>query len=281
MNSKLSSATNSLTAHIQSLSKPTGAADPAITREIRLTRILIFLTLIASVFATADVGWIYLQHLRAGNAGAVLEQSVFMIIVTFLVYGNLVYQFTRLGYLRRKARHCPAGINELRSVFSHGGRGLTVLVPSYKEEPDVIEQTLWSAALQVCPERRVVLLIDNPPAPSDLKDQRLLEITRRLPGKLERILAGQAGQFREAYDRYRQQEMVDFRKETQNIARLYKAASGWFADQAKQFSDASHTDRLFIEKVFREPAAMYREHARSLLSRGNRNKGVILNREQI
>ena len=252
-----------------------------IEREIWLTRIFILLTLIASVFATADVGGIFLKYLQAGSISGLLEQSIFILIVTFLVYGNLVYQFTRLGYLHRKARHCPAGINELRSVFNQSGRGLTVLVPSYKEEPSVVEQTLWSAALQVCPERRVVLLIDNPPDPVDLKDQRLLDLTRRLPGKIEKILGEQAGRFREAYDLYRQQHMVDFRKETQNLARLYKQASGWFMDQAKQYSAVSHTDRLFIEKVFKEPAAMYRQHARALSSRGNRNKGVILNREQI
>ena len=160
----------------------------AINREIWLTRTLIVFTLIATVFATLDVGGIFLNHVRSGSTGAVLEQSIFMIIVTFLVYGNLVYQFTRLGYLHRKARHCPADINGQRSVFDGNGRRLAILVPSYKEEPNVIEQTLWSAALQVCPDRRVVLLIDNPPSPSDLKDQHLLDMTKRLPGKIEQTI---------------------------------------------------------------------------------------------
>ena len=119
----------------------------SIEEEIKLTKVLILFTLIASVFATVDVGGILLQHARSGSIGAALEQSLFIFIVAFLVYGNLVYQFTRLGYLKRKAGHRPAGIDELRSVFKRSGRGLTVLVPSYKEEPNVIAQTLWSAAL--------------------------------------------------------------------------------------------------------------------------------------
>ena len=106
-----------------------GKSDRSIDREIRLTRVLILFTLIASVFATIDVVGILLQHARSGSVGAVLEQSIFIFIVAFLVYGNLVYQFTRLGYLHRKAGHCPAGIDELRSVFKRSGRGLTVLVP--------------------------------------------------------------------------------------------------------------------------------------------------------
>lgn len=258
-----------------------GTKERSIVREIWLTRVLILLTLVASFFATLDVGGILIQHIRSGSLGSMLEQSAFIIIVTFLVYGNLVYQFTRLGYLHRKAQHCPAGINELRSGFNNSERALTILVPSYKEEPEVIEQTLWSAALQVCPERRVVLLIDNPPSPSDLKDQHLLEMTQRLPGRIEKIINEQGGRFREAYIRFRQQDLVDFRKETQNIARLYKEASAWFAQRAKQYPVNSHSDRLFVEKVFEEPAAMYLQHARSLSTRGNRNRNVILNRVQI
>ena len=250
-------------------------------REIWLTKIFIFFTLIACVFATIDVTGILLRHVHNGSPGAVLQQSIFIFIVAFLVYGNLVYQFTRLGHLKRGASHRAADINALRPVFKNDKRGLTILVPSYKEEPNVIEQTLWSAALQVCPGRRVVLLIDNPANPSELKDQHLLDITRRLPRKVEKILAEQASRIRLAYDHYSQQQMVDFRQETQHLARLYKEASSWFVEQAKQFQGETHTDRLFIEKVFNEPAVMYRQHARSLSIRGNRRKGVILNREQI
>lgn len=264
-----------------SISLQAGESERSIHREIWLTRLFILLTLIASAFAAQDVGGILLQHARSGSLEAVLEQSVFVFIMTFLVYGNLVYQFTRLGYLKRKADHCAADINDLRCMFKHDGRGLTILVPSYKEELNVIEQTLWSAALQACPDRRVVLLIDNPAKPATLKDQHLLDKTRRLPGKVEEILAEQAGSFRVAYSIYRKRAAVDYLEETQRLAGLYDAAAGWFEGQAGQFTVNSHTDRLFIEKVFTSPAAMYRAHARSLSAGGNNGKRVILNREQI
>ncbi|MEN8760939.1 MAG: glycosyltransferase family 2 protein [Thiogranum sp.] len=249
--------------------------------EIRLTKIFILFTLVASVFATVDVGGILIQHARSGSLGAALEQSMFIFVVAFLVYGNLVYQFTRLGYLNRKASHCPVDIDELRSVFKRSGRGLTVLVPSYKEEPNVVAQTLWSAALQVCPERRVVLLIDNPPNPCDLKDQYLLDRTRNLPGTIGKILAEQAGRFRVAYSLFKQRKVVDFGEEIRRLAGLYDAAASWFEDQAGKFPIDSHTDRLFIEKVFSEPAAMYRDYARTLSTTDSREEGAVLDRQQI
>jgi cellulose synthase/poly-beta-1,6-N-acetylglucosamine synthase-like glycosyltransferase len=255
--------------------------EQSIEGEIKLTKGLILFTLIASAFATADVVGILLQHAHSGSLGAALEQSIFIFIVAFLVYGNLIYQFTRLGHLKRKSDHCPADIDEFRSVFKRSGRGLTVLVPSYKEEPNVIAQTLWSAALQVCPERRVVLLIDNPPNPSDLKDQYLLDRTRHLPGKIEKILAEQAGRYRVAHSLFTQRQVIDFREETRRLAGLYDAAASWFEDQAGQFQVNSHTDRLFIEKVFYEPAAIYRDYARSLSTSGSQRDGPVLDKQQI
>ena len=42
---------------------------------------------------------------------------------------------------------------------------VVVLVPSFREDPRTIRQTLLSAALQDYPNRRVVLLLDDPPLP--------------------------------------------------------------------------------------------------------------------
>ena len=67
--------------------------------EIRLTKVFILVTLVASLFATNDVVGLLLRHVHNGSSGAVLEQSSFIFIVAFVVDGNLVYQFTRRGYL--------------------------------------------------------------------------------------------------------------------------------------------------------------------------------------
>ena len=49
-----------------------------------------------------------------------------------------------------------------------------IVVPSYREEPHVIWQTLMSAALVDYPNRGVVLLLDNPPNPTSRADRDLL-----------------------------------------------------------------------------------------------------------
>src|SRR4030095_14252326 len=43
---------------------------------------------------------------------------------------------------------------------------VTILVPSYKEDPALVWKTLLSAALQDYPRRSIVLLIDDPPGAS-------------------------------------------------------------------------------------------------------------------
>ena len=256
------------------------AHEQTFEREIRLTRFVILLTLIACGLATADILGILVGHIRAGTVGAAVEQSLFIFIVGFLVYGNLVYQFTRLGYLKRKIDHVPADIRQLRSVFKRSGRGLTVLVPSYKEEPSVIAQTLLSAALQVCPERRVVLLIDNPPNPSDREDQHLLEKTRALTAKLEKLLMVPAKRFNAAKADFMARRLVDCRRETRLLSLLYAEAANWFEEQAACYTATDHTDHLFVEKVFSEPAKMYREYSESLLVLEDR-QDKVLNPEQI
>ena len=63
---------------------------------------------------------------------------------------------------------------------------LTVLVPSYKEEARVIRQTLLSAALQEYPFQRIVLLIDDPPDPTDARRPAAARRRRMaLPGQID------------------------------------------------------------------------------------------------
>lgn len=233
-------------------------------KEIKITRILILLTLIICGLGMVDIVGILIERTHTGMIGAAVEQSIFIFIAGFLIYGNLIYQFTRLGYFKRRVDFTPLHTRELRSIFKRNNRGLTILVPSYKEEPRVIAQTLLSAALQVCPERRVVLLIDNPPNPSDRQDQRLLEKTRALTTKLEKMLAVPAIRFKDAKVAFMARNIIDCHKETQLLSELFGEAANWFDDQAKCYKVTDHTDRLFVEKVFCEPAKLYRDYSEYL-----------------
>lgn len=252
----------------------------SLQKELSLTRRLILLTLLACGLATVDIFGILLAHARMGSLNAAVEQLVFIFIVAFLVYGNLVYQFTRLGYLKRKIKHMPANTCQLLAAYSNSGNGLTILVPSYKEEPRVIAQTLLSAALQAYPERRVVLLIDNPPDPSNLKDQCLLDNTRVLTEKLQVLLSAPAERLRTAMSDFMERRVVDNLTETRLLSELYAGAAVWFEEQAAIYKVTDHTDRLFVDKVFREPAQLYHDYSESLLVLVDQKKKV-LEREQI
>lgn len=142
----------------------------SLRREILLTRVLIGVTLIASVLLASDVFGILLERVRAGSIRGAFEQSAFVGIVSVLIYGNLVYQFARLGYLRRLQSHQPVSRAELETVFDAPAPALAILVPSYREEIRIVRQTVLSAALQQYPNRRVVLLIDDP-TPLSVKRQ--------------------------------------------------------------------------------------------------------------
>ena len=75
---------------------------------------------------------------------------------------------------------------------------MTVLVPSYAEEPEVIRATLWSAALQEYPSMRVVLLLDDPPAPTDPAVKAKLDATRALSRQIMDALAEPRARFTSA-----------------------------------------------------------------------------------
>lgn len=86
-----------------------------------------------------------------------------------LLLGSAVYHLTRLGHLERLRSHVRAPRGHLETIFRETTPPLvTVLVPSYLEEPRVIWRTLLCAALQEYPRRRLVLLIDDPPTPPEL-----------------------------------------------------------------------------------------------------------------
>lgn len=232
--------------------------------ESRLTIVGIAVSLLAAVMLARDLGGILVARLQGGNFGAVVEQVLFCTIIVFLVYGNLVYQIARLGYLRRRAGHRAATREEIEAAYDRDASPpLAVLVPAYREEPHVVRQTLMSAALLEYPNRHIVLLIDDPPEASDPAAQRNLEAMRRLPEEIEDALcrpaaklAGEARMFRARLGK----GGVDLHEETVRLARLYSAVAQWLEARAVQWQARDHIDSFFIERILLEPA---REHRRT------------------
>ena len=201
---------------------------------------------------------------------------VFLLIVGFLVYGGLVYLLSRLGYMRRRARFRHAGADELQRLTAETDARVSVLVPSYREEPGVVRQTLLSAALQEYPHRRVVLLIDDPPDPSSAEQARSLAAARELPGEVNALLARAREPFAEAADRAERRALegrLDRRRAAGELADLYWRAAAWFRTQAALRQLEDHASSLFVEMNLREPARRHAATAASLrdtvAARGN------------
>jgi len=235
-------------------------------REILLTRVAIAFTLVVSSLLTAEIVGIAFMGYREADYWQVTEQTVFFGIVAFLIYGNLVYQFTRIGYLRRLMGHRPAPRDDIERVYDEPAPLLTILVPSYKEETQVVRQTILSAALQEYPERRVVLLIDDPPSPGNPDDLAGLAAARRLSLEVQRLLDEPAAKLGSALESYLERKIVRISasEEYRKLASLYYEVAAWFRQQASACPVRDHTDRWFVEKVLLDPARTHEERAAEL-----------------
>jgi cellulose synthase/poly-beta-1,6-N-acetylglucosamine synthase-like glycosyltransferase len=187
----------------------------------------------------------------AAGSGRLPEAAgyvIYLFIVCFLVYGSLVYQMTRLAY---RYRLCTEANDESHVRHWRGRqRRLVILIPSYKEEPDVIRMTLISAALQRHPDKRVVLLIDDPPQPNSAADAAALTAARNLACQLHTDFLGFAGRARDLRD-----AIIDDTKAgslayvSDGLKGLIDDATRWLNSQPDIVSTEPHIKAIFKDKV--------------------------------
>ena len=224
-------------------------------KELALTWVGIAVTLIATGFLLRDMGSLMKSGLQRHAFGTFLIQLTFVGVFGFLIYGNLLYQICRLFYFNRLRNHRPTKLAETENIWrDKNAPWVTMLIPSYKEEIGVIRQSLLSCALQEYPHRRVTLLIDNPPHPSNAKDLIMLEKTRKLPGEIQSLLDRQAHIYRTAYEEFQMRlssYSFSVNDEAEKLVELQYQMAQWFANRALEESVSSHADALFIELTFR------------------------------
>lgn len=238
--------------------------------ELAYTVAGILVTLVLSALVVVEQVPVVRAMVEQGDGWAMAASGLFFALVAFMVYGGLVYQFTRLGYVLRRMRLQPVAANDLDSLFADETPTLTILVPSFKEERRVILQTLMSAALQEYPQRRVVLLIDNPPRPDNAADAHLLAEARELPNHLQAMLAQAARRFtaaRTLFERRCELGTPDVSFELDQLCQLWCEAAGWFKREADGYEITDHIDRLYVDEVLRARAARHLAHAEALAAR--------------
>ena len=124
------------------------------TRELWLVRLLVALsTVLFCVFAYLALhalllyGWPMLP---------------FALIIGGLFYCALAYQVIRLGAAVRRARPASAMMPP-EALMGETAPSVTVLIPSYQESRRVLIGTVLSAALAAYRNKRIVILVDDPP----------------------------------------------------------------------------------------------------------------------
>lgn len=252
--------------------KARGEKQQEISIRPRIELDLSWLSILATVFITVLAIYQLVQVfiVNFGSFGWILRltQPILWIIILFYVYGGLVYQITRLGYIRRGIHHHPASLDELDSFRQDETTSLTILVPSYKEEERIVFNTLMSVALQDYPNKRVVLLIDDPPHPSTRQDGRKLTASRRLPARISNIFKGFSNHLSTALDDFiirNQDQIVNHRRETATLASLYAEAAAWFEHQVELHPRVDHADELFIESVLQWHQHRHQQRAEELV----------------
>jgi cellulose synthase (UDP-forming) len=243
--------------------------------EKAFTLICLAIALSASFLLGKELFSTFFQSLLKQDYAKSFFALIRAIFPIFVVYGNLVYLFSRFGHQMRKQRHCPDNEEEImqflcQSLPEHDRKvEVTFLLPSYREEIPVIKQSLFSSALQDCPNRRVVLLIDDPSNPSKESDKEALQNARNLPFAIKEMLDAAHQPFALALDAFEARKNrggVDWALERASVADLLLTAIEWFEFQAEHYTIRDHTDTAFVELTFQKRAKNLRERRNKLLA---------------
>lgn len=226
-------------------------------RRIVLSRLAILTTVLAWVgYVVSTVLWQFLEY-GSQNFRFTMETVGYLLVVTMLTFSALMYLLARHGALLRFRAHRRASRVELDAHFSaqstvsqrsEDDSPMVVLVPSYAEEPGVVRQTLWSAALQEYPEIHVVLLIDDAP---DSQSPALKE-TRGLAAQIEAALEGPGTRMSDAqvvYEMGLSQGHPMNPMQVLTLAGHYSWGGRWLRQVAAEETRADHVDDFFCTQV--------------------------------
>jgi cellulose synthase/poly-beta-1,6-N-acetylglucosamine synthase-like glycosyltransferase len=162
-----------------------------------LSRLAIVLTI--GFWGLYVISTIIRQFFEGHSTFAFTMQAIgYLFVVTFLTFSALMYLIQRQAAFQRFSKHVRVPRAKLDQYFYKNHPSITVLVPSYNEEPSVVRQTLLSAALQEYSEMRVVLLIDDPPNPQNPLIAEKLNTTRQLTNDIMLLFSEPKARFSKA-----------------------------------------------------------------------------------
>jgi len=225
--------------------------DKPSTLKVAFSRLAVVLTIVLWVMYL--ISTIIRQFFQGPKTFSFTMQAVvYLLIVTMLTFSALMYLVARQGALQRFSKHVRVPRAELDRHFSERQPSITVLVPSYSEEPGVIRKTIMSAALQEYPGMRVVLLVDDNPHPSNQAVAAQLNATRELGNDIMRLFTEPRIRFSGALDQFEHQytgNMPVTQKTIVELAYHYTWAATWLNSLAAKEEVDDHVDIFFVEQV--------------------------------
>lgn len=242
-------------------------------REARLAMLSLFATVILYALLADTLAHKVYDSYFFPHSGPFWGGVIYMVALSIVFYSVVHYHVCLIGHYKRPTREQMPSFDEVSSIYDAPAPALTVIVPSFKEERQIILQTLLSAGLSEYPAKNVVLLIDNPPQTKDLKEAQMLEMAREVPQALQKEFEQKAFVFQQARDAYQFRagsghSILD--QEAVLLAKLYDEAAAWLEDKALELAEHRPLDslakdtRFFIEKIIHEPAALHRATAQGL-----------------
>ena len=223
------------------------------TGKITQSRLAIVVTI--ALWVAYVISTIIRQFFEGPHTFTFTMQAIgYLVIVTFLTFSALMYLVARQGALQRFARHVRVPRAEIDQHFTTHQSSITVLVPSYAEEPGVIRKTLISAALQEYPHLRIVLLLDDNPNQADPVAAARLAKSRSLAQDITSLLASPSAHFAEVsrrFERLYTKSKTVPTSEIKLLAEHYAQAAKWLLNLADSETVDDHVDEFFSDQVIR------------------------------
>lgn len=179
-----------------------------------------------------------------------VQTIIYGLTVTALTFSAMMYLIARYGALVRFRGHRRVERALIDAHFADADDAVTVLIPSYDEEPEVVRYTLWSAALQEFPDVRVVLLIDDREAGLEGEALDRLNETRGLLEDITSQLEEPRQQALDAFNDFEDHAPQDPGPEdARRAANAYAAAASWLDAFAANEPMLDHMSEFFIDQV--------------------------------
>ena len=225
--------------------------DKPSTRKIVLSRLAILSTV--GLWGAYVITTIVRQYFKGPTTFQfTMEAFGYLLIVTFLTFSAVMYLLARQGALQRFSKHIRVPRAEIDRYFETRQPSITVLVPSYSEEPEVVRKTLLSAALQEYPSIRIVLLLDDAPYPTAPAAQGQLNAARQLTKTITGLFAEPRDFFNFELAKFigshtpSSQISPDV---TKALSEDYAMAADWLDRLAGQEQIRDHVGEFFVEQV--------------------------------